>query len=38
MRDLLGRTVVAPAQLGAGLMTAVVGAPYLLHLLVRTRR
>ncbi|MEE1751654.1 iron ABC transporter permease [Streptomyces sp. SP18CS02] len=36
--DLLGRTVIAPAQLGAGLMTAVIGAPYFLHLLVRTRR
>lgn len=36
--DLLGRTVIAPAQLGAGLMTAVVGTPYFLHLLVRGRR
>ncbi|WUH88839.1 iron ABC transporter permease [Streptomyces sp. NBC_00433] len=36
--DLLGRTVIAPAQLGAGLMTAVVGTPYFLYLLVRTRR
>ncbi|MEU9916339.1 iron ABC transporter permease [Streptomyces sp. NPDC051001] len=36
--DLTGRTVIAPAQLGAGLMTAVIGAPYFLHLLVRTRR
>ncbi|MET9650861.1 iron ABC transporter permease [Streptomyces sp. NPDC006460] len=36
--DLVGRTVIAPAQLGAGLMTAVIGTPYFLHLLVRTRR
>lgn len=36
--DLLGRTVIAPAQLGAGLMTAVSGTPYFLQLLVRTRR
>lgn len=36
--DLLGRTVIAPAQLGAGLMTAMVGTPYFLHLLVRSRR
>ncbi|MFJ2632293.1 iron ABC transporter permease [Streptomyces sp. NPDC087422] len=36
--DLLGRTVIAPAQLGAGLMTAVIGAPYFVYLLVRTRR
>ncbi|MDH6220361.1 iron ABC transporter permease [Streptomyces pseudovenezuelae] len=35
--DLLGRTVIAPAQLGAGLMTAVIGTPYFLYLLVRTR-
>ncbi|MEV7074379.1 iron ABC transporter permease [Streptomyces sp. NPDC093990] len=36
--DLLGRTVIAPAQLGAGLMTALIGTPYFLYLLVRTRR
>ncbi|GAA2222627.1 hypothetical protein GCM10010104_11720 [Streptomyces indiaensis] len=36
--DLLGRTVIAPAQLGAGLMTAVVGTPYFLHLLVCGRK
>ncbi|MDX3070814.1 iron ABC transporter permease [Streptomyces sp. MI02-7b] len=36
--DVLGRTVIAPAQLGAGLMTAVIGTPYFLWLLLRTRR
>ncbi|MEU1126011.1 iron ABC transporter permease [Streptomyces sp. NPDC005899] len=36
--DLLGRTVIAPAQLGAGLMTAVIGTPYFLYLLVRSRQ
>ncbi|MCG8968082.1 iron ABC transporter permease [Streptomyces sp. CL12-4] len=36
--DLLGRTVIAPAQLGAGLMTAVIGTPYFLYLLVHSRR
>ncbi|MDI3388347.1 iron ABC transporter permease [Streptomyces sp. B-S-A8] len=36
--DLVGRTVIAPAQLGAGLMTAVIGTPYFLHLLIRGRR
>nr|WP_263013087.1 iron chelate uptake ABC transporter family permease subunit [Streptomyces akebiae] len=36
--DLLGRTVIAPAQLGAGMMTAVIGTPYFLHLLIRSRR
>ncbi|MFD3356459.1 iron ABC transporter permease [Streptomyces fradiae] len=36
--DLVGRTVIAPAQLGAGLVTAVIGTPYFLYLLVRGRR
>ncbi|MCQ8771067.1 iron ABC transporter permease [Streptomyces telluris] len=36
--DMLGRTVIAPAQLGAGLMTAVIGTPYFLYLLMRGRR
>ncbi|MFE4054235.1 iron ABC transporter permease [Streptomyces sp. YIM B13518] len=36
--DLVGRTVIAPAQLGAGLMTAVIGTPYFLYVLVRSRR
>ncbi|WP_030218731.1 iron ABC transporter permease [Streptomyces sp. NRRL WC-3626] len=36
--DLLGRTVIAPAQLGAGLMTAVIGTPYFLYVLMRGRR
>lgn len=36
--DLVGRTVIAPAQLGAGLMTALLGTPYFLHLLVRSRQ
>lgn len=38
LADLAGRTVIAPAQLGAGLMTAVIGTPYFFYLLVRTRR
>lgn len=36
--DLLGRTVMAPTQLPAGLLTAVVGAPYFFWLMVRSRR
>jgi len=32
--DILGRTVTAPAQFGAGLMTALTGTPYFLYLLV----
>lgn len=35
--DLLGRTVIAPGQLPVGLVTAVIGAPYLLFLLWRQR-
>ncbi|MEU9996566.1 iron ABC transporter permease [Streptomyces sp. NPDC050848] len=38
MADLLGRTVIAPGQLGAGMMTAVIGTPYFLYLLIRSRR
>ncbi|OKI01192.1 ABC transporter permease [Streptomyces sp. CB02923] len=36
--DMVGRTVIAPAQLGAGLLTAVIGTPYFLWLLIRSRR
>lgn len=35
--DTLGRTVISPAQLPAGLMIALVGAPYFVWLLSRTR-
>lgn len=37
-RALLGRTVIAPAQLDAGLMTAVIGTRYFRQLLVCGRR
>ncbi|EYR61978.1 monooxygenase [Actinotalea ferrariae CF5-4] len=36
--DTVGRTVVAPGQLPVGLVTALVGTPYFVHLLWRTRR
>ncbi|BAL90508.1 putative FecCD-family membrane transport protein [Actinoplanes missouriensis 431] len=36
--DLLARIVVAPAELPVGLVTAIVGTPYLLWLLVRGSR
>lgn len=36
--DVVGRTVIAPAQLGAGILTAAIGAPYFLWLLVRSPR
>ncbi len=35
--DTIGRTVIAPAQLPAGLLTAIVGAPYFVWLLYRSR-
>lgn len=35
--DTVGRTVIAPDQLPAGLMTALIGAPYFIWLLWRTR-
>jgi ABC-type Fe3+-siderophore transport system permease subunit len=35
--DTLGRTVIAPAQIPAGLVTAIVGAPHFVYLLWRTR-
>jgi iron complex transport system permease protein len=35
--DLLGRTVAAPLELPVGIITAVVGGPYLLWMLLTTR-
>ncbi|MFD0556340.1 iron complex transport system permease protein [Stackebrandtia endophytica] len=35
--DLVGRTVISPDQLPAGLMTAIIGAPYFFWLLYRSR-
>jgi len=35
--DTLGRTVIAPAQVPAGLVVALIGAPYFVWLLARTR-
>ncbi|MGO4593050.1 iron ABC transporter permease [Leifsonia sp. 2TAF2] len=35
--DTVGRTLIAPAQIPVGLVTAVVGAPYFLWLLWRSR-
>lgn len=36
--DTVGRTIIAPAQIPVGLVTAVLGAPYFLWLLWRSRR
>jgi iron complex transport system permease protein len=37
LADTLGRTIVAPAQLPAGLAVALIGAPYFVYLLARSR-
>jgi ABC-type Fe3+-siderophore transport system permease subunit len=33
--DLIGRTVISPVELPAGIVTAIIGAPYFLYLLRR---
>jgi iron complex transport system permease protein len=35
--DLLGRAVIAPSELPVGVMTALIGAPYFVYLLYRSR-
>jgi ABC-type Fe3+-siderophore transport system permease subunit len=35
--DTVGRTAIAPAQVPAGLAVAVIGAPYFVYLLARSR-
>ncbi len=35
--DLIGRWVIAPSELPIGIVTAIIGAPYFLYLLYRTR-
>ena len=37
LADTLGRSVIAPAQVPAGLVVAVIGAPYFVWLLHRSR-
>jgi iron complex transport system permease protein len=37
LADTVGRTVIAPAQLPAGLVVALIGAPYFVWLLARSR-
>lgn len=38
LADLVGRLLFAPIELPCGLITAVLGAPYFLYLLIRARR
>jgi ABC-type Fe3+-siderophore transport system permease subunit len=36
--DILARNLLAPVQLPIGVVTSVIGAPYFLHLLIKTKR
>ncbi|MEV4180528.1 iron chelate uptake ABC transporter family permease subunit, partial [Streptosporangium canum] len=36
--DLAARTLFSPVELPVGVVTAVLGAPYLIYLLIRVRR
>lgn len=36
--DLIGRTLFAPIEIPCGIVTAVIGAPYFIYLLLRQRR
>lgn len=36
--DLIGRLLFAPIELPCGIVTAIIGAPYFLYLLIHTRR
>ena len=38
LADLASRTLVAPAELPIGVVTALLGGPFLLFLMIRTRR
>jgi ABC-type Fe3+-siderophore transport system permease subunit len=35
--DTIGRTAISPAQVPAGLVVALIGAPYFIFLLARSR-
>jgi iron complex transport system permease protein len=37
LADLIGRWVIAPSELPIGIITALIGAPYFMFLLVRYR-
>jgi iron complex transport system permease protein len=38
LSDMIGRTVVAPAELPIGIITAVIGTPFFLYLLISSKR
>ena len=35
--DIIGRTIIAPTEIPVGIVTAIVGAPYFLYLLLRKK-
>jgi iron complex transport system permease protein len=37
LADLIGRTAFAPVEIPCGIITSIVGAPYFLYLLYRSR-
>ncbi len=37
LADLLGRTLFAPVQIPAGLVTAIIGVPFFIYLLQRAQ-
>ncbi|HOJ11677.1 MAG TPA: iron ABC transporter permease [Clostridiales bacterium] len=36
--DLIGRTIMAPGEVGVGIVTSIIGAPYFLYLLSKARK
>ena len=35
--DIIGRTIIAPSEIPVGIVTAIIGAPYFLYLLLRKK-
>ena len=35
--DIIGRTIIAPSEIPVGIVTAIIGAPYFLYLLLRNK-
>ncbi|MDL1902839.1 iron ABC transporter permease [Anaerolineae bacterium CFX9] len=38
LADLIGRAIIAPSELPIGIITALIGAPYFMYLLIRYRK
>ena len=35
--DIIGRTIISPMEIPVGIVTAIIGAPYFLYLLLRKK-